>query len=415
MISFPQTASAVMFTACWLLSVFWVWSLHRQWWKLPLIRRLLWTVPLVELVLLVLWVIFARSGIAGTAIVLSVAVITLGVFSIALAISLPFSGIVLSVERLVRWWHDRRKRARDARSPAPAAVAVEPLPVIASRRSFISTAAAIIPGATVASAGYGVISSYGPVRFPQVPLDYPDLPSGLEGIRILHLSDIHLGPYVGLDDLEQALLHAREQRPDIVLVTGDVADDLRMLPEALRMIDELKPRYGTYASLGNHEYYRGIGQVRRDFDKGPIPLMVNQGIAVNVGSSTLYLSAADDPARVRGGLRGDNKEFLNRSIAAATDGAPSDAFQLLMSHRPEGFDVAADERLHLTVSGHYHGGIQMGWNGRAIIQPFAPHKYFWGHYRKGDSQLFTSGGVGHWLPFRLNCPPEAPVYVLRRA
>jgi hypothetical protein len=414
---FTHIASTVSFLICWLLVFIWIVALHRQWWHLRGVRRALWIVPLAVLALIGLWTLATANHLLtiGGALGFIASILVTG--TMALVISLPASGFVLSGERLATWlWFRKDEGGRmkdEGKIKSDSSFRLHPSSFPdPSRRSFVTTAAAAIPAAAVGTAAFGVANSYSAVTFPEVPMRFANLPAALDGLRILQLSDIHLGYYVSLDDLDETIRAAAKMRPDLVLVTGDVADDLKVLPDALRMIDALKPRLGTFASLGNHEYYRGIGTVRRDFDAGPIPLLVNQGMSVKVGDTELFISAADDPARTRSR---DNIGFLRSSIDAALNGAPSNAFHLLMSHRPEGFDVAADEGIHLTLSGHYHGGIQMGWNGRAIIQPFAPNKHFWGYYRKGDSQLYTTSGVGHWFPFRLNCPREAPVYVLRQA
>ena len=136
----------------------------------------------------------------------------------------------------------------------------------------------------------------------------------------------------------------------------------------------------------------------------------NSGTTIKIGGAELYVGGADDPVRM--GQREKNHLFLQKSVGAAFDGAPSEAFHLLMSHRPEGLDVAAEQGIAFTVSGHTHGA-QVGFNGRSVLEPWMPQAYLWGHYRKGGSQLYTSAGVGHWFPFRLGCPPEAPVYVLK--
>jgi predicted MPP superfamily phosphohydrolase len=273
----------------------------------------------------------------------------------------------------------------------------------------VTRAAAAIPAATLATSGYGLITSQGSVRMPEIPLNFAGLHPDLRGLRVLHLSDIHLGYYVGLDNLEELMSAAKNKRPDLVLVSGDIADDLAQLPGALRMIDSLRPRYGTFASLGNHEYFRGIENVVKIIDAGPIPLLRGTGAAVKIGRAELYVGGADDPVMMAHGER--NHRFLQDSVGAAFDGAPSDAFHILMSHRPEGFDVASEQGIELTVSGHTHGA-QVGFNGRSILEPWMRDRYLWGHYQREGSQLYTSSGVGHWFPFRLGCPPEAPVYVL---
>lgn len=395
---YAQRSTAIAFAVCWVIAILLVWVLHRQWWKLRAVRQAMWIVPSIVLTSVVFWGISVRAHLAAPTVFFALLSGFAVTAALGLVVALPFSGAMLTLERLARWIAGRlRRRAHGAQG------------VDMARRGFIVTAAAAMPAITVASAGAGVAASYGRTRFPNVPLRYPGLPEALRGLRIMHFSDVHLGYFVGLDDLEATLIDAEAQRPDIVLVTGDLADDLTVLPEALRMIAALRPRYGAYASIGNHEYYRGIEQVRRAFDAGPIPLLIEGATSIAVGDARIHLAGADDPARTG---RFNDARFMRSTVEQSIDGLPSDAFSILMSHRPEGFDVAAKHGVDLTLAGHYHGGIQLGLGGRAIIQPLRPDVYYWGHYRKGDAQLYTSGGVGHWFPFRLNCPPEAPVYVL---
>lgn len=454
---YAQRTTAYAFAACWAIALILVWALHRQWWRVRAVRHALWIVPVIVFASILLWGVSARGGSRTFTNIFAV-VSGFGVTAaLGLVFALPFSGAALSIERLGGWL--RRRKHRDAEAATASGARPADLPSLAhdhalrrmhapdgssgpardaadsqydpaadlvadgartardagdidrGRRSFLTTAAAALPLLTVSAAGAGVAQSYGRTRFPNVPLHYPELPADLEGLRILHLSDIHLGYFVGLEDLERTMIDAEAQRPDVILLTGDVSDDLRVLPEALRMIGGLKTRYGTFASIGNHEYYRGIEEVLRAFDAGPVPMLIDAASTIAVGSSSLHIAGADDPARTG---RFNNAAFLRGTVERAIDGMPSDAFTILMSHRPEGFDVASAHGVDLTLSGHYHGGIQLGLGGRAIIQGFAPEKYYWGHYSRGSAQLYTSGGVGHWFPFRLNCPPEAPVYVLRR-
>jgi predicted MPP superfamily phosphohydrolase len=416
---FSHIASLIALAILWSLNLLLLWGLNRQWWRLRRVRRAALLYPLAGLAAIGLWALgtawhlewLILLGARASAVVLTV--------QIALVAALPVSGLLLSGHRAVRWAGSRRGSASrqpmplhaGAGLPASSPVSM-PAPVERvdrGRRSFVTTAAAAIPGATLATSGYGLISSQGSVRMREVPLLFPRLHPDLQGLRVLHLTDIHLGYYVGLDDLENLMIAARSMRPDIVLVSGDIADDLAQLPGALKMIDTLRPRYGTFASLGNHEYFRGIENVLRIIDAGPIPLLRDTGAAVKVGRAELYIGGADDPQVMAHGER--NYRFLERSVASAFDGAPSDAFHILMSHRPEGFDIAAEQGIPMTVSGHTHGA-QVGFNGRSIFEPWMRDRYLWGHYEREGSQLYTSSGVGHWFPFRLGCPPEAPVYVL---
>lgn len=409
---YAQRSTAIAFAVSWVVATLLIWLLHRQWWKIRAVRDALWIVPAVMLTVVVFWGVSVRAHLYAPTVVLAI-IAGFGVTAaLGLIVALPFSGAALTLERLGRWiarWFDAREVDVPSERPGESSTEVE---VDHRRRTFITTAAASLPAFTVGAAGFGVAASYGSTRFPNVRMRYPDLAPELEGLRILHISDVHLGYFVSLDDLERTMLDAEAQRPDLVLVTGDLSDDLNILPDALRTIAALKPRLGTYASIGNHEYYRGIEDVHRAFDAGPIPLLIEESTPIAVGSSQLFLTAADDPARTG---RFNDARFMRSTVETAIDGMPSDAFTILMSHRPEGFDVAARHGVELTLAGHYHGGVQLGIGGRAIIQPLRPDVHYWGHYHKGSSQLYTSGGVGHWFPFRLNCPPEAPVYVLQRA
>ena len=81
---------------------------------------------------------------------------------------------------------------------------------------------------------------------------------------------------------------------------------------------------------------------------------------------------------------------------------------------PEGFDPAAKAGVDLTLSGHTHGG-QIGFNGKSAFEPLWPDGYLWGGYRRGASSLYTTAGFGDWFPFRLGCPSEAPLLVLKRS
>ncbi len=448
---YPHLFGAVVIVLLWLVALLLTWGLNHQWWTLKAVRKLKWWVPAVGLVADALWAIGTAADARWLTMIGAGATSSTLILEVALLIALPFSGLVLVGERIARWFGARRAKSANAshasdapegaESPAalpgvgqevmPAVIMSEPAapaePLLsgaaaqagavvaggglASRRSFLTRSAAVIPAAALSAAGYGLARSWGAVVMPEIPLTIAGLHPALDGLRILHLSDLHLGYFADLHDLEALVRNAEGVRADMVIASGDIADDNRMLPDALRMIAALKPRLGVFATLGNHEYFHDIAQVLRIIERGPIPLLRNTGAEVRVGEAVMYVGGADDPVKL--GAKQWNHQFLLRSVTEAFDGAPSEAFHLLVSHRPEGFDIAREQGLQLTISGHTHGG-QLGFNGRSMLEPFMRDRYMWGHYQQGASQLYTSAGVGHWFPFRLGCPPEAPVYVLRR-
>jgi len=368
--------------------------LNRSWWQLKPVRWISYLLLTLGALGLIVWFFaFLRQIIwlAGLGATLSVTVL---IIFLTLTISLPFSGIMHGLNAYLE------KRLRHTREPRSGNFT-------RNRRVFLKGIAAAIPLAAVTASGSGVARAFQRANVYRLPLAFDNLPGELEGLKILHLSDSHLGIYKFLDCLEEILLEAEKTAPDIVLFTGDIADDLTLLPEALNMTASLNPKYGAYASPGNHEYYRGINEVVSIFDRGPIPLLRSSGIAINIKGASLYLAGADDPRF----LRRDNTAFLHKTVEKSLDGAPSDAFIVLMSHRPEGLDVAARFGVNLTLSGHTHGG-QVGFNGRSFWETFMPYRYLWGRYEKDQAQMYLTSRIGHWFPFRLGCPPEAPVIEL---
>ena len=272
------------------------------------------------------------------------------------------------------------------------------------------TTGRIIPAAGVAAAAVGGVEGLSAARLNRIEMTFPQLPPDLDGFTILHYTDMHLGTFIDLFEVERLVELGRTANADLVVLTGDMADDLDNLLPALRRFESLEPPYGVTASIGNHEYFRGIKKSLVSYARSGVEMLLEKGVNIPVGNATLYVGGADDP-RV---LRGDKMAFMERTVNNAIDGAPSEAFRVLMSHRPEGFVPAAQAGFDLTLSGHTHGA-QLGFDGRSLLEGFMPDRYLWGAYEAGDKRLYTSAGAGHWFPFRLGCPREVPLIVLRRA
>ncbi|MCB2203298.1 metallophosphoesterase [bacterium] len=394
---FPVIFSMVSIAILSVVEIVLLKLLHRDWWQMQRIRRLSYALPLAGLLGLALW----AGGIALEAdLMLTVgATLTALIFvlGIALMLSLPFSGVFHVIDRIIRWVGRKNAPSEQQSTPDP------------GRRRILTTSAAAFPLLAITAGGSGVANAYRDPRTPEIPLHFPQLPPELENMRILHISDVHIGYFIGFDDLERIIELASAQKPDLVLITGDFSDDAATYLDALRLAGEIPNRYGIYASIGNHEYFRGIRSIFRSYERGPIPLLLDSGTRVDVNGASLYLAGADDPRSIRN----NPEHFYEQTIDRAMRDAPSDAFSILMSHRPTGFDRAAQSGIPLTLAGHTHGG-QIGFNGRSLLYALNPEKYMWGLYEKGDSKLYVSAGAGHWFPYRLGCPTELPVYRLTR-
>jgi len=393
---FPLIFALIVTIVIGLIEIALLRFLNKRWWQKKIIRRSAIYLPIFGIVMILSWgagEYYTLNWLSYPGAFLTVLVLVL---EIALMFSLPISGALQLVHHLSDWI---RKKRRPERADE----------IDSDRRNLLKTTAAAVPAAALLMGVGGVTASLAPVSVYRRQFRFANLPSELEGFSILHLSDLHLRHYVQLDDLEQVLTDAKEQKPDLILVTGDIADDIGQLPEALRMIDQFGAPYGAFASLGNHEYFRGIETIRRIFDRSAIPLFVNQSTRVNVGASSLFVGGIDDPRR----LGSAGASFYRDCFASTLSQRRNGEFAVMMSHRPDAFDDAAAMKIDLTLAGHTHGG-QIGIAGHSLMESILPEKYLWGHYTKNDAQLYTSSGVGHWFPFRLGCPAEAPVIELRR-
>ncbi len=365
-------------------------ALQPSWWQRRWLRRLLYGQFPLAVLGAALWLISRAYGFNNLLAVGWGLLAVLSLYLGSLLISLVLSSPVLLAHKI---W---------SRIDPPSAPA---------RRAFLGRALATVPLAGVGGVTYGLARSSSGADLREIPLHFANLPAPLEGLRILHISDIHIGPYIGLPDLEKLLLRAEALKPDLALITGDLCDHMPDYLDALHLLEALPTRLGNYCSLGNHEYIRGVRRVRRLFAQTTLPLLVDSGQHIAVDGASLYIAAADDPRYLRSP---ESYARLRASVEKSMDGAPQEAFSILLSHRSQALDYASPLAIDLTLAGHTHG-FQLGLGGRSLFDSLLPDRYIWGHYQQGASQLYTTCGVGHWLPFRFGCPPEAPLIVLHRA
>lgn len=364
-----------------------------QIWQLPLLDKTAKVLPYSIVPFLILWGLGSLSNLQWLKISGATLTGIILIINLMLLLTLPFSFGTHLLSRIFK--------------PEPQK---SPLKLKKSRRMFLKSAAAAAPVFAIGRASEGFASSFSETRFPQIEMPFKNLPDDLDGIRILHLSDLHLGYYFGLDHLENTLQNAEKYDPDLIAVTGDIADDLGLMTDAMKLIDQLKTPYNKYVIVGNHEHFRGINEAIRRINAGPVPLLFNQNDTFTIGGTKLTIAGVDDPVRMRADITG----FLDNAVDIAFNGAAQADFRLLLSHRPRALDVAEKYNIDLTLSGHTHGG-QVGFAGRSLWEIINENGYLWGSYQKGNSQLYTSAGMGHWFPFRLNCPLEAPVITLKKA
>ncbi len=203
--------------------------LNLRWWRNRWIRITAFLLPLCGvLCLLVGFAGFFTSTFFLIAVGMTTASFVF-VLLIGFVASLPLSGVMNLLANLVE------KRSRRAAEAADSGFSN-------SRRNFLRSSAVFFPALSICGSVTGFGVSFGRVKVTELPLIYDNLPNQLEGFRVLHISDMHLGRYFQLDGLEQLLSDAERFEPDMILVTGDTCDVNSLLDDTLSMIGELKPR-----------------------------------------------------------------------------------------------------------------------------------------------------------------------------
>lgn len=230
------------------------------------------------------------------------------------------------------------------------------------------------------------------------------LPKGAARVRVVQVSDLHIGLIVGSRQVQQLVATVKSLKPDLLVATGDIVDGhISHVDGVSQMLRELQPPLGMVAVMGNHEYYAGLGSSRRFLELSGFQVLQDQAALVG---EHLALVGVDDPAGKRFGKNGISDE------AALWGHIPHDRFILLLKHRPV-VDPKSVGRFDLQLSGHVHKGQIFPFNlltwlnfpVRAGMNQLA-----------GASRLYVSRGTGTWgPPIRFLAPPELTVIDLEPA
>ncbi|MEW6265894.1 MAG: metallophosphoesterase [Thermodesulfobacteriota bacterium] len=288
---------------------------------------------------------------------------------------------------------------------------VLPEPANPERRRFlIKSAQVAIWSGALATAGWGLVRATQPPRVVRYDLAYPDLPQTLDGLKIAHLSDLHVGLWTTMDEVAQALALARDLNPDLVVVTGDLIDhNPSFSDELVRCLPILaRVPLGVFAIIGNHDVYTGAESVTAALHGRGLTMLRNRHHSFLAEGLPLALIGVDDNGRHWTSSGGP------LPIAQAGAGLEEDQMRVLLAHRPTSFEQARLARIPLTLCGHTHGGQFALPDGRNLAQ-FA-YEYTHGVYTKKEGLLHVSAGLGAvGLPFRLGVAPEIALLRLVRA
>lgn len=252
------------------------------------------------------------------------------------------------------------------------------------------------------------VGVHGALRDPVIreqPLPIAELPDGLRGLRIAMLADVHIGAGLDGDWLRRVVEATNAQRPDAVVVVGDVVDgSVERLYDEVKCLGELKAPQGVFLVAGNHEYYSGYQAWMTAFKRMGLTVLTNERRVLQINGANLVIAGVTDDAA---------ESFDEKPLpdpAAAIAGTPADAIKILLRHRPAKAAEAAALGYAAQLSGHTHGGQII------FLYPLIKlyQHYVFGLYDVNGMSLYVTPGTGVWarFPLRLGTTPEIAVLKL---
>ncbi len=283
-----------------------------------------------------------------------------------------------------------------------------------TRRRFLKLAATTSLTIATGVGIKGTANAYGAPVLERHEITH-DLLKGIRSpVTIIHVSDFHFGMFFGQRELRNLVDHLNSLEGDILSITGDVFHSSRTLvDQAIPILAKLKSRnLGNFAVLGNHDLYAGEMRSAQSLQSAGITLLRNEWTPLKVDNSTIYLGGIDDP------LINWIKTHEVWGFDPFMEQIPGDpAFRLMLSHRPDVFPYAVDQKIEVVLAGHTHGGqvvIPVPTRHKGISVADIVSKYTYGWYETTGSRMYVNRGVGlSFLPWRLHCPPEIAVIRLK--
>lgn len=234
----------------------------------------------------------------------------------------------------------------------------------------------------------------------RVTIKTPKIPAEIGRVRIVQISDVHLGLIIRARRLQRILEEMKRAEPDILVSTGDFVDgQSRGIRAFSALFKEINPKYGKYAITGNHEFYAGLDYSLDFTEKAGFRVLRGEGITV---ADIINIAGIDDPTGKSYGLSNDISE---RKLLSAL---PQDKFTLLLKHMPV-VDKDSLGLFDLQLSGHTHKGQIFPFS--LLTWLYYRHTVHAGSLRLVDnSYLYVSRGAGTWgPPIRFLSPPEITI------
>jgi predicted MPP superfamily phosphohydrolase len=239
-----------------------------------------------------------------------------------------------------------------------------------------------------------------------VDVDIPDLHPAFDGLKVVHITDIHLGQWISIDRLKGVMNLVNQQKPDIIAITGDFVSYAidHLIDDLTDCLSILEPKFASIAVLGNHDHWLGADKIRKSLCDSNIIDISNNVYTLEHEGAMLNFAGVDSVML--------GKHRLDVVMDKLPDSGPA----ILLAHEPDFADISSTTgRFSLQISGHSHGGQFLIPGVGTFIRGSQFLKYPAGKYKVGDMIQYTNRGLGtniFWI--RINCPPEITVFNLKR-
>lgn len=297
-------------------------------------------------------------------------------------------------------------------------VAGEPSPEAArpssSRRQFLEAASTAAVAAPFVAGAYGLLYGRLNLETTHQQIHLSRLPKAFDGFRIVQLSDIHIGPFMGEDEIRKYVRIANSLKADMIALTGDYIifdpSPRRAVVNALR---GLRAPYGVFGCLGNHDAWaRSEDALTELFQAAGFKMLRQENMPIQASGESFNLIGIDF-ANSRGMSAGTG-HMSSRHLEGMERLMAPDTANILLSHNPETFPRAAQLGIDFSLAGHTHGGqlalefISPQLAPSRLVTPFVA-----GWFQRPGGQLYVNRGIGTIAaPMRIGAPPEITVYQL---
>ena len=294
-----------------------------------------------------------------------------------------------------------------------------------SRSSLLTRIVLVAASLLTISIIYGVFVGKYNFKVRQETIIFKDLPSSFDGLKVLQISDLHVGSWDNKAAIEEGIKMINSQEYDVLLFTGDFVNTLATEADPwIETLQKIKtPKYGKFAVLGNHDYgeyvkwdtetdkEQNFTAIKNNIAKSGFKLLLNENVVLKSNNDSIYLLGVEN-----WGLNFKKAGDLKKT----SENVPTNAFKIVMTHDPSHWDaeiVNHQQKYQLTLSGHTHG-MQFGFNIPKVLE-WSPAEYIYpewgGLYNKGHQYIYVNRGFGfHAYSGRVGIWPEITVLELKK-